>query len=105
MFACMPTSPRLPNVPLAAVQRLAILALDVLEEAYREAREKPISRTSLHRLALGYLMLTGCAGAGQVTILWRVLGHEGVFEQMPCRQSHFSNIVHGIKGRVRKLTE
>lgn len=89
----------------SARQRLAILALDVLEEAFVEARIEPIERTALHRLALGYLLLSGWANSAQVRTLWEVLGHEGLYAQMSCRQSHFGSIIHHIREVVRKRRE
>lgn len=78
-------------------QRLGLLALDVLDEAFTQARLDPIERTALHRLALGYLLLTGWANAAQVKTLWAVLGHEGLYAQMSCRQSHFGSMSHHIR--------
>ena len=83
-------------------QRLALLALDVLDEAFVEARLEPIQRTPLHRLALSYLLVAGCANAAQVTTLWAVLGHEGLYEQMACRQSHFGTMIHHIRRDVER---
>ena len=83
-------------------QRLALLALDVLDDAFVEARLEPIQRSPLHRLALGYLLLAGCANAKQVTTLWVVLGHEGLYEQMSCRQSHFGRMIHHIRREVER---
>lgn len=83
-------------------QRLALLALDVLDDAFVEARLEPIQRTPLHRLALGYLLLAGCANAAQVTTLWSVLGHEGLYQQMSCRQSHFGSMIHHIRREVEQ---
>ena len=86
----------------SARQRLALLALDVLDEAFVEADREPIERTPLHRLALGYLLFAGWANRAQVTSLWEVLGHEGQFEQMSCRQSHFGCMSHHIRQCVVK---
>ena len=83
-------------------QRLALLALDVLDDAFVEARLDPIQRTPLHRLALGYLLLAGCANTKQVTKLWAVLGHEGLYEQVSCRQSHFGSMIHHIRREVER---
>jgi len=91
------------RLPRSAVSRLALVAIDVLDEAYRTADRKPIERTAIHRLALGYLLLSGLASKGHVRTIWQVLGHEGLFVQMPCRQSHFGNIIHGIRERARGL--
>ena len=79
-----------------------MLALDVLQEGYRSAQVEPLERTALHRLALGYLLLTGCATKDHVTTIWRVLGHEGGFSLASCRQSHFGVMVHGIRMNVDK---
>ena len=87
----------------AAVRRIGLLALDVLDAAYIEANHEPLERTALHRLALGYLVVSGCASPLAVRTLWEVLGHEGVFVQMACRQSHFGNLSHGIRQRIEKL--
>lgn len=83
-------------------RRLALLALDVLDDAFREARSDPIERTPLHRLALGYLLLSGWANAAQVRTLWEVLGHEGLYSQMRCRQSHFGSMSHEIRQMVER---
>ena len=83
-------------------QRLALLALDVLDDAFVEARLEPIDRTPLHRLALGYLLLAGCANAAQVRTLWAVLGHEDLYAQMSCRQSHFGSMIHHIRREVER---
>lgn len=88
--------------PKSTSERLALLALDVLDEAFVLARLEPIERTPLHRLALGYLLLAGCANAAQVTTLWAVLGHEGLYAQMSCRQSHFGSMVHHIRGELQR---
>ena len=58
-------------------QGLAFLAVDVLDGAFDEARLEPIHRTPLHRLALGYLLFSGCANASQVRTLWRCWGTKG----------------------------
>lgn len=87
-----------------ARRRLALLALDVLDEAFAEARLEPIERTALHRLALGYLLFAGWANAAQVRTLWAVLGHEGLYAQMSCRQSHFGSMVHHIRSGIKKLS-
>lgn len=86
----------------SAKKRLAILALDVLDQAFVEAKFEPIERTALHRLALGYLLFAGCANRNQVTELWEVLGHEGQFEQMSCRESHLGCMSYHIRCGVLK---
>ena len=91
-----------PNNHHSARQRLALLALDVLDEAFNEARLKPIDRMPLHRLALGYLLFAGWANSSQVRTLSAVLGHEGLFDQMSCRQSHFGSMVHPIRRGVEQ---
>lgn len=88
----------------SAKQRLGLLALDVLDEAFAQARLDPIERTPLHRLALGYLLFAGFANAAQVKTLWAVLGHEGLYAQMSCRQSHFGSMVHHIRCGIAKLS-
>lgn len=86
----------------SAKQRLAILALDVLDAAYVEAKSEAIERTALHRLALGYLLFAGWANRNQVMALWEVLGHEGQFEQMSCRESHFGCMSDHIRRGVTR---
>ena len=86
----------------SANRRLALLALDVLDEAFMEARLEPIERSRLHKLALGYLLVTGWANAAQVRTLWAVLGHEGLYAQMSCRQSHFGSMIHHIRSVVER---
>lgn len=66
-----------------------------------EAKSEPIERTALHRLALGYLLFAGWANRNQVTALWEVLGHEGQFVQMSCRESHFGSMSDHIRRGVR----
>lgn len=90
------------RIPRSAVRRLAVLALDVLQEGYRAAEVEPLERTAVHRLALGYLLLTGCATVRHVSILWKVLGHEGSFSLPACRQSHFGVTIYGIRLNVEK---
>lgn len=90
------------RIPRSAVRRLAVLALDVLQEGYRQAERVPLERTAVHRLALGYLLLTGCATIGHVSTIWKVLGHEGSFSLPACRQSHFGVTVYGIRLNVEK---
>lgn len=89
----------------SARQRLAILALDVLDEAFVEAKWEPIERTPLHRLALGYLLFTGWANRNQVAALWEVLGHEGQFQQMSCRESHFGCMIDHIRRGVKRTRD
>lgn len=86
----------------SAKRRFALLALDVLDEAFTEARLEPIERSRLHRLALGYLLFTGWANDAQVPTLWAVLGHEGLYGQMSCRQSHFGSMIHHIRRAVER---
>ena len=79
-----------------------MLALDVLQDGYSAAEVEPLERTALHRLALGCLLLTGCATKRHVTTIWKVLGHEGSFSLPACRQSHFGVMVHGIRINIDK---
>lgn len=90
------------RVPRAAVYRLATLALDVLNEAYKQAEDRGIERNAMHRLALGYLLLTGCATVGHTRTVWEVLGHENGFDEMSNRQSHFGVVMDGIKRNIDK---
>ena len=90
------------RIPRSAIRRLAVLALDVLQEGYRAAEKAPIERTAVHRLALGYLLLTGCATVGHLSTIWKVLGHEGSFSLPACRQSHFGITIYGIRLNVDK---
>lgn len=87
----------------AAVKRVGLVAIDVLEQAFTIANREPLEPDVLHRLALGYLMLTGCCSPRTIDQLWKILRHEGMFEQMSCRQSHFGTLVQGIRERVSKL--
>ena len=87
----------------AATIRLCLLALDVLDEAYAQARSGPIERTALHRLALGNLLLAGVATPVHVGRIWAILGHEGTFEQLSAREAHFGTAMQGIRDRVRGL--
>ncbi|WP_435198873.1 hypothetical protein [Qipengyuania sp. 902] len=89
------------RIPRSAVRRLAVLALDV-QEGYRAAEKSPIERTAVYRLALGYLLLTGCATVGHLSTIWKVLGHEGSFSLPACRQSHFGVTIYGIRLNVDK---
>lgn len=93
----------MPHAPSAAVCRLADRALDVLDEAYKGIADGSLERTALHRLALGYLLLTGCATKLHVIRIWQVLGHEGEYAQLSSQQSHFGNMTHGIRQNVAKL--
>jgi len=90
------------RIPRAAVHRLATLALDVLNEAYREAENGAIERNAMHRLALGYLLLAGCATVGHTRTIWEILGHENGFHDMSSRQSHFGVMAHGIRCNIDK---
>lgn len=89
-------------VSRSTVRRLALVALDVLVEACRSAGEHPVDRTSLHRLALGYLLVTGCATAGHAKTIWHIMGHEGMFNQPSCRQAYSGNILDGIRLNIEK---
>ena len=91
------------RLPKSAVRRLALLALDVLDEGYRSAEREPLERSAVHRLALGYLLVAGFATPGHVRTIWRVLGHEGSFANPTCRQSHFGIMLYGIRLNVEKL--
>lgn len=90
------------KVPRAAVYRLAMLAHHVLNEAYRQAEDRAIERNPMHRLALGYLLLTGCATVDHTRTIWEVLGHENGFDEMSNRQSHFGVVMDGIKRNIER---
>ena len=63
----------------------------------------PIERSALHQLALGYLLLAGVTLKPQVRTLWQLLGHEGKFEQLSCRQSHSGVMLDGMRQRAKAL--
>jgi hypothetical protein len=90
----------MPRAPSTATFRLASLAWDVIDNAYHESREQPLERTTLHKLALGFLQIAGFAGGSQVRIIWKMLGHEGDFQQPPCRQAYYGPVIHGIRDRI-----
>jgi hypothetical protein len=87
----------------ATVSRLAILAVDTLAAACDAGSNGPVERTALHRLALGYLMLTGVTAPPQAATMWRLIGHEGVFEQLSCRQSHSGVMLDGMRQRAAQI--
>ena len=87
----------------STVSRLALMAIRVLEEACKAGVHGPIQRTPTHRLALGYLVLAGVTAPRQATTLWELLGHEGVFEQLSCRQSHGGVILDGRRQRAEAI--
>ena len=87
------------------VSRLALLAIDVLDEACRQGEQGPVERTALHQLALGYLLLAGVSATSQVRTFWRLLGHEGSFEQLSSRQSHSGVMLDGMRQRATALGE
>ena len=91
------------RLPRSAVSRLALVAIDVIEGACHAADHGPVDRTELHKLALGYLMLAGLANQHQATVFWQVLGQEGVFEQLSCRQSHYGIMLHGMRQRAEAM--
>ena len=90
------------RLPRAAVYRLAVLAHDVLLRACNDATDEPVKRDAIHRLALGYVLVTGCATTPHVRTIWKVLGHEGVFSQLSCRQAHYGIMLHGIRQNVER---
>lgn len=85
-------------------RRLAKVALDVLQEAYGQSKAAPLNRTALHRLALGYLLLSGCATKEHTATIWRVLGHEGGFAMMADRQAYFGVTMDGIRQNIDRLS-
>lgn len=89
----------------ATVSRLALISTDALEAAVQEASRGPVERTMLHKLALGYLMVTGVTEADQASTIWRRIGHEGVFVQTNCRQSHSGIILDGMRTRAKAIAE
>ena len=89
----------------ATVSRLALLAIDTLAAAIQEANHDPVERTALYRLALGYLLVTGVTAAHQASTIWRLIGHEGLFVQMSCRQSHSGVMLDGMRIRARAIVE
>jgi hypothetical protein len=90
------------RAPSIATCRLASLAWDVIDDAYQASRERPLERSTLHRLALGYLVVTGFADGSHVRAIWEMLGHEGTFNQMTCRQAYYGPVIVGIRDRIRK---
>jgi hypothetical protein len=87
--------------------RIALLAWEVIDKAYREAEEQPIERSALHKLALGYLLVTDFAAAKHVRSIWAMLGHEGTFAHPTSRQAYYGPVIYGIRDRIksgRRLT-
>ena len=84
---------------------MALLAIDTLAAAIKEANEVPVERTVLHRLAQGYLLVTGVTAAHQASTIWRLIGHEGLFVQMSCRQSHGGVMLDGMRMRAKAIAE
>lgn len=96
--------PRLANRPSRqTIARLAVLAVEVLSEAYDLADREPIDRSTIHKLALGYLMLVDVTAPPQAARLWQLLGHEGNFSQMDCRQAIGGVMLDGMWQRARAL--
>lgn len=91
------------GISRATVSRLALLAIDTLEEACKAGAYGPVERTALHRLALGYLMLAGVTAPPQASQMWRLLGHEGMFEQLSSRQAHGGVMLDGMRHRARAI--
>ena len=71
----------------------------------QEANEGPVERTVLHRLALGYLLVTGVTAAHQASTIWRLIGHKCLFVQMSCRQSHGGVMLDGMRMRAKAISE
>jgi Tfp pilus tip-associated adhesin PilY1 len=93
------------RLPRSTVSRLALVAVSVLDEAFRAADQEPVERAALHKLALGYLMLVDVTNKRQAATFWQLLGHEGPFKQPSCRQSHGGTMLDGMRIRATALGE
>jgi hypothetical protein len=74
----------------------------VIDDAYHASRDGPLERTTLHKLALAYLVVTGFAGSGHVQVIWKMLGHEDSFARPSDRQAFYGPVFYGIRERIQK---
>jgi hypothetical protein len=84
-------------------QRLAALAVRVLEEAAVDARYEPIKPTMAHRLALGWLAYCGLSEPWRTRTFWDLLRIRGATERPDgqyCRDKDFARCLNGWRRKA-----